>query len=46
MREVETQPHSAYPVCYALSNVLEEVMLQQYPIQYGLNGCCLRARGS
>jgi nucleoside-diphosphate-sugar epimerase len=23
--------------------VLEEVMLQQYQIQYGLNGCCLRA---
>jgi len=40
---VETQPHSAYPGCYALSKVLEEVMLQQYQIQYGLNGCCLRA---
>lgn len=39
----ETQPHSAYPGCYALSKVLEEVMLQQYYIQYGLNGCCLRA---
>ena len=25
------------------SKVLEEVMLQQYQIQYGLNGCCLRA---
>ena len=40
---VESQPHSAYPGCYALSKVLEEVMLQQYQIQYDLNGCCLRA---
>ncbi len=40
---VESEPHSAYPGCYALSKVLEEVMLQQYQIQYGLNGCCLRA---
>jgi len=39
----ETQKHSAYPGCYALSKVLEEVMLEQYFIQYGLNGCCLRA---
>jgi UDP-glucose 4-epimerase len=39
----ETQEHSAYPGCYALSKVLEEVMLEQYGIQYGLNGCCLRA---
>jgi nucleoside-diphosphate-sugar epimerase len=39
----ETQRHSAYPGCYALSKVLEEVMLEQYQIQYGLNGCCLRA---
>ena len=39
----ETQAHSAYPGCYALSKVLEEVMLQQYYIQYQLNGCCLRA---
>jgi UDP-glucose 4-epimerase len=40
---VETQPHSAYPGCYALSKVLEETMLQQYYVQYDLNGCCLRA---
>ena len=40
---VETQPHSAYPGCYALSKVLEEVMLEQYYIQYDFNGCCLRA---
>jgi UDP-glucose 4-epimerase len=40
---VETQPHSAYPGCYALSKVLEETMLQQYQLQYGLNACCLRA---
>lgn len=39
----ETQKHSAYPGCYALSKVLEEVMLEQYYIQYGLDGCCLRA---
>jgi nucleoside-diphosphate-sugar epimerase len=39
----ETQKHSAYPGCYALSKVLEEAMLEQYYIQYDLNGCCLRA---
>jgi UDP-glucose 4-epimerase len=40
---IETQKHSAYQGCYALSKVLEEVMLEQYYIQYGFNGCCLRA---
>ncbi|MEQ8786970.1 MAG: NAD(P)-dependent oxidoreductase [Pirellulaceae bacterium] len=39
----EVQRHSAYPGCYALSKVLEEVMLEQYYQQYDLNGCCLRA---
>ncbi|MGH9504199.1 MAG: NAD-dependent epimerase/dehydratase family protein [Terriglobales bacterium] len=39
----ERQRHSAYPGCYALSKVLEETMLEQYFIQYGLSGCCLRA---
>ncbi len=39
----ETQRHSAYPGCYALSKVLEEVMLEQYYIQYNLSGTCLRA---
>jgi nucleoside-diphosphate-sugar epimerase len=39
----ETQRHSAYPGCYALSKVLEEVMLEQYFLQYDFNGCCLRA---
>jgi nucleoside-diphosphate-sugar epimerase len=39
----EQQKHSAYPGCYALSKVLEEVMLEQYYAQYDLNGCCLRA---
>jgi nucleoside-diphosphate-sugar epimerase len=39
----EQQKHSAYPGCYALSKVLEETMLEQYYVQYGLNGCCLRA---
>jgi len=43
MPVTEQQPHSAYPGCYALSKVLEEVMLEQYYIQYDLNGCCLRA---
>jgi nucleoside-diphosphate-sugar epimerase len=39
----ETQKQTAYEGCYALSKVLEEVMLEQYYVQYGLNGCCLRA---
>lgn len=39
----EQQRHSAYPGCYALSKVLEEVMLEQYYIQYDLCGTCLRA---
>jgi nucleoside-diphosphate-sugar epimerase len=39
----EQQKHTAYPGCYALSKVLEEVMLEQYFIQYDLHGCCLRA---
>ena len=39
----EATPHRAYPGCYALSKVLEEVMLQQFCIQYGINACCLRA---
>jgi len=39
----EEVPHQAYPGCYALSKVLEEVMLQQFCLQYDLNGCCLRA---
>jgi UDP-glucose 4-epimerase len=39
----EATPHMAYPGSYALSKVLEEVLLQQTHIQYGLNVCCLRA---
>ncbi|MAG84752.1 UDP-glucose 4-epimerase [Candidatus Poribacteria bacterium] len=39
----EQQKHMSYQGCYALSKVLEEVMLEQYYIQYNLNGCCLRA---
>jgi nucleoside-diphosphate-sugar epimerase len=39
----ETQPHTAYPGCYALSKVLEEVMLEQYGVQYDFDSCCLRA---
>jgi UDP-glucose 4-epimerase len=39
----ETQPHNAYPGCYALSKVMEEVMVEQYGIQSDLDLCCLRA---
>jgi UDP-glucose 4-epimerase len=39
----EHTSHSAYPGCYALSKVLEEVMLTQFGIQYGINWCTLRA---
>lgn len=39
----EQQRHTAYQGCYPLSKVLEEIMLEQYYIQYDLNGCCLRA---
>jgi nucleoside-diphosphate-sugar epimerase len=39
----EATPHRAYPGCYALSKVLEEVMVEQFVIQYGVNACCLRA---
>jgi nucleoside-diphosphate-sugar epimerase len=39
----EAEPHTAYPGCYALSKVLEEVVLEQYYRQYDLNTCCLRA---
>jgi nucleoside-diphosphate-sugar epimerase len=39
----ETQRHTAYAGCYALSKVLEEVMVEQYLIQYRLDACCLRA---
>jgi UDP-glucose 4-epimerase len=39
----EEAPRRAYKGCYALTKVLEEVMLEQYRIQYGIDGCCLRA---
>jgi nucleoside-diphosphate-sugar epimerase len=39
----ETTPHTAYPGVYALSKVLEEVILEQYGIQYDFDFCCLRA---
>ncbi|MBN1963693.1 MAG: NAD(P)-dependent oxidoreductase [Anaerolineae bacterium] len=39
----EEQPHKPYQGVYALTKVMEEVMLEQYYIQYDLNGCCLRA---
>ena len=39
----EEAGHRAYPGCYALSKVLEEVMVEQYGIQYGIGWTCLRA---
>lgn len=39
----ETSPRRAYPGVYALSKVLEEVMLEQAQVQYGVNGTILRA---
>jgi nucleoside-diphosphate-sugar epimerase len=39
----EVSPRKAYSGCYALTKVLEEVMIEQYQIQYGLNGTVLRA---
>ncbi len=39
----EEHKHTPYQGVYALTKVLEEVMLEQYYIQYDLNGCCLRA---
>lgn len=39
----ETSPRRPYPGVYALSKVLEEVMLEQYYTQYGINGVTLRA---
>lgn len=39
----EATPHQAYPGSYALSKVLEEVMLEQFGIQYGIDFCTLRA---
>lgn len=39
----EAAPRRAYPGVYALSKILEEVMLEQSGIQYGLNGVTLRA---
>jgi nucleoside-diphosphate-sugar epimerase len=39
----EASPRRPYPGVYALSKVLEEVMLESYFVQYGLNGAILRA---
>ncbi len=39
----ETDPRRAYPGCYALTKVIEEVMLEQYIHQYDIDGCILRA---
>lgn len=39
----ESAPHRAYAGCYALSKVLEEVMVTQARYQYGLDTTLLRA---
>lgn len=39
----EDSPFRPYPGVYALSKVLEETMLEQFGIQYGLNWTILRA---
>tara|TARA_R110002020_G_scaffold109430_11_gene253084 strand:- start:431 stop:1411 length:981 start_codon:yes stop_codon:yes gene_type:complete len=39
----ETSQRKAYPGCYALTKVLEETMLEQYGLQYGVNWTTLRA---
>lgn len=39
----EAAPRRAYPGVYALTKVLEEVLLEQAQIQYGIDGCILRA---
>jgi nucleoside-diphosphate-sugar epimerase len=39
----ELQGHRPYPGVYALTKVLEEVMLEQYYTQYDFAGVCLRA---
>jgi nucleoside-diphosphate-sugar epimerase len=39
----EEQGHTPYPGVYALTKVLEEVLLEQYYIQYDFEGTCLRA---
>ena len=39
----EAMPLRAYPGYYAFTKVMEEVMCQQYSIQYGLPYTCLRA---
>ncbi|MDZ7600837.1 MAG: NAD(P)-dependent oxidoreductase [Hoeflea sp.] len=39
----EASVRKAYPGCYALTKVLEETMLEQYGIQYGINWSTLRA---
>jgi UDP-glucose 4-epimerase len=42
----EEQKHTAYPGCYALSKVLEEVMLEQYFVQYDLTDVVCARPGS
>ncbi|KJS17208.1 MAG: UDP-glucose 4-epimerase [Hoeflea sp. BRH_c9] len=39
----EASARKAYPGCYALTKVLEETMLEQYGIQYGVSWSTLRA---
>jgi nucleoside-diphosphate-sugar epimerase len=39
----EDSPRKGYPGCYPLVKIIEEVMLEQYQFQYGINGCILRS---
>jgi len=39
----EASPHRGYPGVYAMTKILEEVMLEQAGIQYGVNWTTLRA---
>jgi nucleoside-diphosphate-sugar epimerase len=39
----EQSPRRGYPGVYALTKIMEEVMLEQYGVQYGLNWTTLRA---
>lgn len=39
----ELSPLRPYPGSYALTKALEETMLENFRVQYGINTCCLRA---
>ena len=40
----EATPHMAYPGCYVLSKVLEEVVLEQFGIQYDIDATANKIR--